>query len=114
MDKLREALKKDFRKLYVKNYTTTWELERIKIDIEIDIMGLSNTLALIPEQAPEGLLESTIQMRCEEAKREERERIEAKLEPEHWYGGGYDGLIDKGITHYFISVEDWQALQEEK
>jgi len=43
---LREALKKDFRKLYVEGYTTTWESERMVREIEIDNMSLSNTLVL--------------------------------------------------------------------
>ncbi len=46
-DRLREALKKDFNKLYVKGYTTTWEIERIKIGIEIDIMSLENTASIL-------------------------------------------------------------------
>jgi len=47
---LREALKKDFRKLYVKEYTTTWEAERIVRELEIDIMSLDNTLASLPTE----------------------------------------------------------------
>lgn len=38
---------------------------------------------------------------------------ELNPEPEHWYGGGFDGLIEKGITHYVIEAEKWQALLEE-
>jgi len=45
--KLREALKKDFRKLYVKEYTTTWEVERLIRGLEIDAMSLKNTLAVL-------------------------------------------------------------------
>ena len=47
---LREALKRDFGKLYVHKYTTTWELDRITREIEIDTMSLDNTLALIPDE----------------------------------------------------------------
>ena len=49
MDKeqeLKEALKKDFRKLYVKEFSTMWEMERMVREIEIDIMKLDNVLAL--------------------------------------------------------------------
>lgn len=46
MDKLREALKEDFRELYVKEYTSTYEIERLKIEIELDIMSLGHTEAL--------------------------------------------------------------------
>ena len=44
---LKEALKKDFRKLYVRKYTTDWEIQRILRETEIDVMNLDNTLALI-------------------------------------------------------------------
>ena len=44
---LREALKKDFRKLYVPKYTTTWKFERLSREIEIGIMSLENTQALL-------------------------------------------------------------------
>jgi enoyl reductase-like protein len=49
---LREGLIKDFNKLYVKEYTTTWQVERVIRETEIDIMTLENTinqiLALLP------------------------------------------------------------------
>lgn len=48
----------------------------------------------------------------EEVVRQERERIQAKLVAEHWYGAGWDGMIEKGITHYFITAEDWESLKE--
>ncbi len=44
---MREALKKDFHKLYVKAFTTTWKAERFVRDVEIDVMSLDNLLALI-------------------------------------------------------------------
>jgi len=46
---LKEALKKDFRKLYVRKYTTDWEIQRILRETEIDVMYLDNTLALFEE-----------------------------------------------------------------
>ena len=50
-DKLREALKKDFHKLYVKEFTTDWSIQRLVRDTEIDVMRLDNLLALIdPKQ----------------------------------------------------------------
>jgi hypothetical protein len=45
-DKLRLALKKDFDKLYVKEFTTNWEAERFIRGVEIGIMGLDNLEAL--------------------------------------------------------------------
>jgi len=46
-DKLKEALKKDFQKLYVKQFTTNWREERIVRDIEIDVMSLHNLMYAI-------------------------------------------------------------------
>jgi hypothetical protein len=50
---VRENLIKDFNKLYVRGFTTTWEVERISRQIDIKIMKLDNTvnsiLALIKD-----------------------------------------------------------------
>ena len=46
---IREALKQDFRELYVKEYSTTWEVERMVRGIEIDIMPLKNLMKLLNE-----------------------------------------------------------------
>ena len=59
-------------------------------------------LALIPEQAPEGLLEATIQIRCEEAKKQERERIKKLYED-------MGCVPESDNLHY----DFWQALKEE-
>ena len=45
--RVREALIKDFNKLYVKKYTTAWKLERACRKIELDIMSLDNTIKAI-------------------------------------------------------------------
>jgi len=42
--RIREGLIKDFNKLYVKEYTTTWEIERVVRETEIDIMSFDNTI----------------------------------------------------------------------
>jgi len=44
---LRKALKKDFRNLYVREFTTDWVIERMLREIEIDVMSLENTLSLL-------------------------------------------------------------------
>lgn len=41
--KLREALKKDFKELYVKEYTIGWKEQRFLRNIELNIMSLENT-----------------------------------------------------------------------
>ena len=44
---IRAALKKDFESLYVKEYTTTWELDRLVRGLDIDIMSLKNTMKVV-------------------------------------------------------------------
>ncbi len=53
-EEIREALKKDFRKLYVKEFTTNWETVRLIREVEIDVMSLDNLEALLAKpQQPE-------------------------------------------------------------
>ena len=53
-EEIREALKKDFRKLYVKEFTTNWETVRLIREVEIDVMSLDNLYALLSKpQQPE-------------------------------------------------------------
>lgn len=44
---IKEALKEDFNELYVKEFSTAWELERIVRGIEIDIMPFKNLMKLV-------------------------------------------------------------------
>ena len=44
---IKEALKKDFNELYVEEFSTAWELERLVREIEIDIMPLKNLMKLV-------------------------------------------------------------------
>lgn len=41
-ERLREALKQDFNNLYVKQFTTDWQTQRLVRQTEIDIMALEN------------------------------------------------------------------------
>lgn len=47
IEKLKEALKKDFNNLYVKEFTTDWEANRIIRGYEIEVMSLSNLEKII-------------------------------------------------------------------
>lgn len=47
---LKEALKKDFRGLLVKEFTTDWQIQRLKIEIDIDVMSFDNLEALFKSQ----------------------------------------------------------------
>uniref|UniRef100_A0A6M3LSQ6 Uncharacterized protein n=1 Tax=viral metagenome TaxID=1070528 RepID=A0A6M3LSQ6_9ZZZZ len=42
--KIREGLRKDYKKLYVQEYTTSWQFERIVRETELGIMDLTNTI----------------------------------------------------------------------
>ena len=40
------------------------------------------------------------------------EEIEKGLTPEHWYGGGWDGIVDKGITDYFMTADFRKSIRK--
>jgi len=44
---IKDALKKDFNELYVKEYSTAWEIERMVRGIEIDLMPFKNLMKLV-------------------------------------------------------------------
>lgn len=46
---IRKGLIKDFNALYVKEYTTTWEIERLVRETEIGIMSLDNTMKALAD-----------------------------------------------------------------
>lgn len=50
LEELRNALKRDWRTLYVKEFTTNWREQRLIRETEIDVMSLENLLALIKEE----------------------------------------------------------------
>ena len=52
IDKLRDALMRDFNALYVKGYSTTWEVSRMVRNTEISIMPLTHTLSLLTGGSP--------------------------------------------------------------
>ena len=49
LDKIREALKKDWRTLYVKEFKTDWAVQRLIRETEIDVMSLEAIQDLITE-----------------------------------------------------------------
>lgn len=119
---IREALKWDFNKLYVKEYTTTWELERISRGIELDIMGLTNILSLIEGEIEQGrekldavkveLAELNKKLDDREddliqAKKEERDRILDQMELERCDPTVMAWFED----YYWLPVDVWQSLK---
>lgn len=49
-DSIREAMVKDFKELYQKEFTTDWKAQRFVRELEIRIMGVSNIGKLIAHQ----------------------------------------------------------------
>lgn len=47
IDKLKKALIKDFEELHVKEFSTTWKLERMVRNVEINMMSFDNLRRLI-------------------------------------------------------------------
>ena len=48
--KLVEALRKDYKQLYVKEYTTGWREQRLMRNTELEIMSLKNTEEYIEKE----------------------------------------------------------------
>ena len=48
-DKIKKALIKDFKNLFVMEFSTNWRAERIKAELEIEVMSLDNLEAVIAE-----------------------------------------------------------------
>ncbi len=46
IEQVRKALIKDFEKLYVPEFSATWEMERMVRRIEINLMELENVMKL--------------------------------------------------------------------
>jgi hypothetical protein len=107
-EELREALKKDFNKLYVKEYSTTWEIERLVRGIEIDIMPLTNILTLFSQEA-EAIRKEAIDD-TEYAIREYLCRYVREWERKGM-GADFGSIWD--MIHC-MGKEDWQALSREE
>lgn len=48
-DKIEQALKEDFNNLLVKEFTTDWKVQRLKIALDIEIMDFDNIVQLIEQ-----------------------------------------------------------------
>lgn len=57
---IKEALKKDFRNLYVKDFTTDWEAQRLVRETEIDVMSFKNLDTLIHKCEVEAVREFAV------------------------------------------------------
>ena len=52
-EQIKEAIRKDFHKLYVKQFTTDWREQRFLRDIEIGVMSFDNLTNLLTQQREE-------------------------------------------------------------
>ena len=60
IDELKEALKKDWNRLYVKEFTTKWETERLIRETEIDVMSLESIESLISQAEKEARIDEAM------------------------------------------------------
>lgn len=67
--KLIKALRKDYKELYVKEYTTGWRDQRLMRNIELGIMSLKNTEEYIEEELD----------KAREEGRREQQRLDCEL-----------------------------------
>lgn len=99
---LKKALKKDFNQLLVKEFTSDWSIQRLKIGLDIDVMSLDNLQALITSQA---------EAICEEV-------IAKKLDVSEW---GLRGKLDyfddfnaeDAVYGYNLAIKDTQKKLSE-
>jgi hypothetical protein len=45
-EELRQAIRKDFHELLVKEFTADWKIQRLLHDLELDVMDFGNTMQL--------------------------------------------------------------------
>ncbi|MCZ4544942.1 hypothetical protein BS618_07610 [Rhodococcus erythropolis] len=45
-EELRQAIRKDFHELLVKEFTADWKIQRLLHDLELDVMDFDNTMQL--------------------------------------------------------------------
>lgn len=48
-EQIEQALQKDFNNLLVKEFTTDWKIQRLKIGLDIEVMDFDNLMQLIKE-----------------------------------------------------------------
>lgn len=61
-NELREAIRKDFHQLLVKEFTADWKIQRIVRDLEIDVISLDNTMQLITADRKRVALEAELKV----------------------------------------------------
>ena len=57
IEKVKDAMKKDFNVLYQKEFTTDWEAQRFVRGLQIDVMGVDNLATLLQESNEEAVRE---------------------------------------------------------
>ena len=59
-EEIEQALKKDFNNLLVKEFTTDWKVQRLKIGLDIEVMDFDNLMQLIKEDRERVVKEARI------------------------------------------------------
>lgn len=70
-EELRQAIRKDFHELLVKEFTADWKIQRLLHDLELDVMDFDNTMQLF---------DTYTQAKEREARMDERIRYMQTLE----------------------------------
>lgn len=94
-EELRQAVRKDFHELLVKEFTADWKIQRLLHDLELDVMDFDNTMQLFDTYV----------------KTEVNENSKAYGGCLDCYGKGYatqesatigypDFVVDKGFKHH--------------
>lgn len=79
--KAQQALKADFHKLYVQQFTTDWEAQRLIRDTEIEIMGLKNLQTLIQSEVA-----SAVDGTLDRLKEKAETLTNGEFDDAHWIG----------------------------
>jgi hypothetical protein len=59
-EQIEQALQKDFNNLLVKEFTTDWKIQRLKIGLDIEVMDFDNLMQLIKEDRERAVREARI------------------------------------------------------
>jgi len=59
-EQIEQALQKDFNNLLVKEFTTDWKIQRLKIGLDIEVMDFDNLMQLIKQDRERAVKEARV------------------------------------------------------
>lgn len=112
IDEIKKALKKDFDTLLVKEFTTDWQIQRLKIGLDIDVMSLDNLLHLIQLQKEE-LIARFEEIIGEDEDASDAAKLHTKGIGSSFCGCGADYSLERhSLVRNQLRAEQRQALKE--